>query len=114
MSRVFRDLYEAKVKGAIPANEQERDLFRLKTMEENAEVLEKLKSLAEVIANQTKGGARRKTGGDAKLAAEAMKNHNGDIKLARWDFMSTVMGQDNIEKKRARERFTVALKSLKT
>jgi hypothetical protein len=115
MSRRFRDLYEAKVKGAIPANEEEDFLFQLSLIEENHETLEKMKSLADAIAKQKQtGGAPRKTAGDTKLAERLVKNHNGNIKLARREFIQIVINSDPIEPKSARARFKAALKSLKT
>jgi hypothetical protein len=115
MSRTFRDLYGKTVKGAIPVGEKENFLFQLANLEEGAETLEKFNSLAHQIVNQKpQGGAPRKTAGDGMLAAELMTKHNGAVKLARLEFISIVADRDQIEKKRARERFNAALKSLKT
>lgn len=115
MTRRFRDLYEAKVKGAIPANEDEAFLFELARIEEDHEALEKMKSLADAVAKQKrKGGAPRKTAGDTKLTERLIKKHKGNVKLARQEFVQLVINSDPIEPKSARARFTGALKSLKT
>ena len=71
--------------------------------------------IAEALANQKrKGGAPRKTTGDGELAGKLVEQHGGNIKLARQEFMKTVMDRDQIEKKRARERFKKALEDLRT
>lgn len=115
MPRRFRNLYEAKVMGAIPANEEEALLFQYARMEEEHETLEKIKSLADAIANQKrKGGAPRKTAGDTRLTERLVKKHEGNIKLARREFIQLVISSDPIEPKSARARFNAALKSLKT
>lgn len=115
MQRRFRDLYKAKVKGAIPANEEEAFLLGLARIEEDHEALEKMKSLADEIASQKrKGGAPRKTASDPKLAQHFVKKHKGNIKMARRAFIQYLTNNEPIEQKTARARFKVALESLKT
>ena len=115
MSRRFRDLYKATVKGAIPANDEELFLFHLMTIEEDHEELEKITNLANALAKQKrKGGAPRKTTGDTKLAEHFVKKHEGNVKLARQEFIQFVTDNEPIEKKSARARFKAALESRKT
>src|ERR1700730_16728519 len=115
MSRKYRDLYHEKVGKwkAIPTTEEERQLFDLAMEEERRSLL--AQDFADAIANKKrKEGAPRKTAGDVELAAKLVEQHDGNIKLARQEFMKIVMGRDQIEKKRARERFGKALKHRKT
>ena len=103
------------MKGAIPANEEEALWFEYARVEEEHETLEKIKNIADAIANQKrKGGAPRKTAGDTKFAEHLVKKHKGNIKLARQDFINFVMNNEPIEAKSARARFKAALKSPKT
>lgn len=109
MPKKFRDLYAATVKGAIPIpeNEYEEFIWELAQMEEENEQLKT--ELA-----KRKGGAPRKTSGDAGLAQKLINESGGNLKLAKQKFMKVVTKQDQIGKKRATERFRAAVKSLKT
>jgi hypothetical protein len=113
MPRKYRDAYNATVKGAIPENEDEAFLFELARKEEDRELL--AEDIAAALAKRKpKGGAPRKTVGDAKLAAQLVEKHSGVMKSARAEFIRIVAAQDGIEKKRARARFKDALEDLKT
>jgi hypothetical protein len=108
MPKKYRELYDAKVKGAIPTNADEQYLFDRAQEEERRELM--AIAVAEELAKQKgKVGAPLKTGGDAELAARLVAKCGGDIKLARREFIRVVTQQDRIQKKRARERFKQAL-----
>jgi hypothetical protein len=116
MSRKYRDLYEQKVgsKKAVPVTEEENILFRLARMEEDSERLAGIDALVRDIGKKKQGGAPRKTAGDVELAQRFLKESNGDVKLARQAFIKLVTTRDEVEKKRARQRFKDALDILKS
>ena len=114
MSTKYRDRYKAMVKGAVPVTEEEEALFKLAMEEERREeiaediahaVLEKLDQ------RDRKVGAPRKTGGDIELVDRLMAKHQGNTKLVRREFSKVVCDQDNVQKKRAGERFRTAFKT---
>ncbi|SRR5260221_8525635 len=116
MSKKYRDLYAEKVaaKKAIPETEDENVLFQLARMEDDSEQLAKIDKLVGMIAKKKQGGAPRKTAGDVELAQQLLKQHDGNVKLARGDFIKIVTKRDKIGKQRARERFQRALETRKT
>jgi hypothetical protein len=114
MSTRYRDLYRAKVKGAIPANEEEAALFDLMREEERHDQLaEAIATIAKLANPKGQVGAPRKTGGDVPLAEKLIAKYNGDVKRARQEFIRNVTERDGCEKKRARERFKDALRGKK-
>ena len=67
-----------------------------------------------MAAEKRKGGAPRKTAGDANLIQQLGNHHDGNFKLAKPEFVKTLMNRDGIEKKSAYARFNKALKGLRT
>ena len=114
MSTKYRDLYKAKVKGAIPVADEEQQLFELAWEEKKTDEL--ATAVAEKLAEQQNRpvGAPRKTGGDIELASTLTAKYQGDTKLARQDFIRQICQRDRIGKKRARDRFKAALKVIET
>jgi hypothetical protein len=89
MSRKSDQLFK-KIRGAVPANEAEEQIFDL-AMEEQR--LEKIAdAVAERLALSPKKppGAPRKTEGDPKYIEELFNKHHGDMKLGRVDGFSQV------------------------
>jgi hypothetical protein len=112
VSTKYRDLYKAKVKGAVPVTDEEQDLLR-RALEE-----EKEESLAIAVAEQLearkrKPGAPRKVGGDLELARQLMAKNADDENAARNDFIRVMGEQGQCEPKRARARFKAALGRIK-
>jgi len=103
---MYRDLW-AKLKKAIPTNDDEAALFRLMREEERRELL--AEAVAEKLAKpKGKIGAPRKTGDDGNLKVQLLAKHKGNVKSARAEFVKIITKRDEIEKKTARERFRVA------
>jgi hypothetical protein len=97
----------AKLKKAIPTNDDEAALFRLMMEEEEHDRL--AEAIVEKLAKpRGKVGAPRKTGGDGKLKGELLAKYNGNVKSARAEFLKIVCSRDGIDKKRARDRFKAA------
>jgi hypothetical protein len=114
VSTKFRDLYKQKRKHAIDLTPEEWNLQYLAERERlNEEIAD---AVIEKLTQQQnrRPGAPRKTAGDVQLAGKLMAKHQGNTKLARQEFSRLVCAQDDIEKKRARDRFRVALKTIQT
>jgi hypothetical protein len=103
-------VYDSKVTGAIPENEDEYYLFERAMAEKDRELI--AEAVVEMLDGQKRrAGAPRKTAGDKDLAKELLEKHSGNIKLARQEFIKSVATRDQIDKKRARERFNDARKT---
>jgi hypothetical protein len=114
MGTKYRDLYKKEVKGALPTNDKEEQLFEL-AMEE--EQLEKIAdAVVEKLGQSPKKppGAPRNTEGDLSLVEELMDKHHSDTRLAQNEFIKIVCKRHDITKKRGSERFRTALKLFKS
>jgi hypothetical protein len=107
MPTTYRDRW-AKVRKAIPTNDDEATLYRLAGKELERELL--AKAVVEELAQQErKPGAPRKTGDDVQLAGRLLAEHGGDTKLARQEFIRIMGNRGECEPKRARARFKTAV-----
>jgi hypothetical protein len=113
MRRKSDELFK-KIRGAVPADEAEEQIFDL-AMEE-----QRLEKIADAVAEQLAlspkkpPGAPRKTEGDPKYIEELFTKHHGDMKLVQRDFLKVIGKRDDITKKSCGERYRKALRAFKS
>jgi hypothetical protein len=107
MRTIYRDLYKKTVKGALPMDEKEEQLFELAMEEQReAEIDDAIRVLSQLPRKPP--GRPRTTEGDVKLLGELMNKHKCDAKLVKKEFLNIVCEQYGITNKSGSQRYRTA------
>jgi hypothetical protein len=113
MGTKYRNLYDKKVKGAVPVNEEEEELFELAMKEQQeADIDGAIQALLHL--QKKSPGRPRTTARDIELVAELLNKHQYDTKLAQQEFLNIVCERDGIKNKSGSHRFRTAFGAFKS